>query len=237
MSDQPARSKPPRQYVHFLFHKVDRAWRALDPQTRRAGKEAFAEVVRRYQAQGMIVVPYSLTGIRGDVDFMLWRISYSLEDLQAMGADLLATPLGHYLETPYAYLSQAKRSTYVDKLDPEHTEQRSRIQPGQFKYNLVYPFVKSRDWYLLHKQARQGIMDEHIEVGTRFPSVKLNTTYSFGLDDQEFMLAFETDEPGDFVDLVMALRETDSSRYTIRDTPIFCCLRKSLEEMLDSLGG
>jgi chlorite dismutase len=129
------------------------------------------------------------------------------------------------------------RSIYVVKIDPEHDHQRLRIQPGRHRYNMVYPFVKSRDWYLLHQKARQGIMDEHIEVGTRFPSVKLNTAYSFGLDDQEFMLAFETDEPSDFVDLVMALRETDSSRYTVRDTPIFTCLRKTLPEVLDSLGG
>ena len=80
-------------------------------------------------------------------------------------------------------------------------------------------------------------LDEHIEVGHRFPSVKLNTTYSFGLDDQEWVVAFESDKPEDFLDLVMALRETEGSRYTLRDTPIFTCIRKSLKETLDTLGG
>lgn len=226
-----------RQYVHFGFYKVESAWRRLPAEQRAAGKAEFAAVIEKYAAGGMIVVPYTLTGVRGDCDMMLWRIGYDLDELATMGAELLATGLGNYLSTPYAYLSQSKRSVYVDKLDPEHSESRLRVQPGRYKYNMVYPFVKTREWYLLHKHTRQGIMDEHIEVGNRFPSVKLNTTYSFGLDDQEFTLAFETDEPGDFLDLVMALRETDGSRYTVRDTPIFTCLRRTVSEMLDSLGG
>lgn len=227
----------PRQFVHFMFFKVANEWRRLPAEEREAGKAAFAAVIEAYREKGMIVVPYSLVGVRGDVDMMLWRISYSLEDLHTMGTELLSTPLGHWLDVPYAYLSQAKRSTYVDKLDPNHDEARTRVQPGRYAYNFVYPFVKTREWYLLHKQTRQGVMDEHIQVGNKYPSVKLNTTYSFGLDDQEFMLAFESDEPGDFLDLVMELRETEGSRFTERDTPIFTCLRKSVAEMLDALGG
>jgi len=73
-------------------------------------------------------------------------------------------------------------------------------------------------------------------VGRRYPSVKLNTTYSYGLDDQEFVVAFETDEPADFLDLVMELRETRASAYTLRDTPIFSCIAMSLREALDTLG-
>ena len=226
-----------RQFVHFGFWQVDPAWRRLPATARAAGKAAFADVLARHSAQGVITVPYSLVGLRGDADLMLWRIAWDLEALQAMTSELLATPLGGWLRQPYAYLAQSRRSVYVDKLDPEHSESRARVQPGRYQYALVYPFVKTREWYLLHKSARQGMMDEHIEVGNRFPAVKLNTTYSFGLDDQEFMLAFETDEPGDFVDLVMALRETDASRYTLRDTPIFTCVRREVAAMLDALGG
>ena len=80
-------------------------------------------------------------------------------------------------------------------------------------------------------------MNEHIAIGHKYPSVKLNTTYSFGLDDQEFVLAFETDNPADFLDLVMELRESESSRYTLRDTPIFTCVRRTIDETLDLLGG
>jgi chlorite dismutase len=130
-----------------------------------------------------------------------------------------------------------KRSVYVDKISPEHGESRTQIVPAQSKFLFVYPFVKTRGWYLMTKPARQGIMDEHIQVGSRYMSVKLNTTYSFGLDDQEFVVAFETDKAEDFLDLVMELRETEGSRYTQRDTPTLTCIRKTLQETLDSLGG
>ena len=226
-----------RQFVNFAFYKIDPAWRRLPEDERTRGKQEFVRVVEEYTSR-VIVIPYTMVGIRGDCDIMLWRISYELELFQEMTSKLLATGLGKYLSTPYSYLAMTKRSIYVDHHVHENQEsKRLTIVPGKGKYIFVYPFVKTREWFLLTKAARQGMMDEHIEVGHRFPSVKLNTTYSFGLDDQEWVVAFETDKPEDFLDLVMALRETEGSRYTLRDTPIFTCLHKSLKEALDTLGG
>ena len=82
---------------------------------------------------------------------------------------------------------------------------------------------------------RQAIMDVHIDVGHEFPSVRINTAYSFGLDDQEFVVVFESDSPSDFLDLVMKLRETKSSEFTLRDTPIFTCIAMSPADALDAL--
>ena len=226
-----------RQFVNFSFHKVDPLWRRLPKEQRDIGKQEFIRVIEEYSGK-VIVVPYTTVGIRGDCDFLLWRISYELELFQDMMSKLLATGLGQYLTTPYSYLSMTKRSIYVDNHVHEGQEsKRLRITPGRSKYIFVYPFEKRREWYLLTKAARQGMMDEHIEIGHRYPSVKLNTTYSFGLDDQEFVVAFETDHPQDFLDLVMALREAEGSRYTKRDIPIFTCIMKSLKEMVDTLGG
>jgi chlorite dismutase len=226
-----------RQYVNFAFYKVDPAWRRLPAEERKRGKCEFAEVVKNYE-QDMLVVAYSLVGIRGDCDFMLWRIGYDPLKLQEMSAQLMATELGNYLATPYSYLSMTKRSVYVDK----HTHQgqegtRLRLVPGQFKFLFVYPFVKSKAWYRLTKHARQGMMDEHIEIGHKYPTVRLNTTYSFGLDDQEFVVAFESDKPEHFVDLVMELRHSEATSYTLRDTPTFTCIHRELAEVLDLLGG
>ena len=109
--------------------------------------------------------------------------------------------------------------------------------PANAKYLFVYPFVKTRAWYQLPLEERQRIMDDHINVGNKYPSVRLHTTYSFGLDDQEFVVAFETDAPHDFLDLVMELRETKGSLYTLCDTPIFTCVAKPFVEILKDLGG
>jgi len=235
--DKQASGDDRRQYVNFAFYKVDPVWRRLPAEERKRGKAEFVEVVKRYE-QDMLVVAYSLVGIRGDCDFMLWRIGYDPLKLQEMSAQLLATGLGNYLITPYSYLSMTKRSVYVDKHTHEGQEgTRLRLVPGQFKYLFVYPFVKSKAWYRLTKHARQGMMDEHIEIGHKYPTVRLNTTYSFGLDDQEFVVAFESDKPEHFVDLVMELRHSEATSYTLRDTPTFTCIHRELAEVLDLLGG
>src|SRR5436190_10672490 len=133
-------------------------------------------------------------------------------------------------ETPYSYLAMTKKSEYSD-------EERLELHSSERKYLFVYPFWKRRDWYRLPGPERMRIMQEHIEIGRRYPSININTTYSFGLDDQEFVVAFETDEPGDFLDLVQDLRGSESSSYTLRDTPIFTCIASSVRRALDALDG
>lgn len=226
-----------RQFVNFLYLKLDPAWRRLPAAERTAGKSEFLKVYRSYlDSPGkMMVLSYSTFGIRAETDILIWRISYEMETFEAMSSALYKTALGAYLSTPYSFFSMTKRSNYVDKINPEHGDARTQIVPGKHKYFFVYPFVKTREWYLLPLETRQKMMDEHIRVGNKFPSVKLNTTYSFGLDDQDFVVAFETDSPADFLDLVMALRETEGSRYTVRDTPIISCMHKPMEEILETI--
>ena len=224
-----------RQYVHFSFHHLDPAFRRLPRGDKGDALREYAEAMETGSDDKMLFT-YSLAGLRAEADFMIWRIAYDTDVLQHHTAGLNHTTLAGYLTSPYAYLSQTKHSLYVDKHEhPGQEGRRLSLNPGTRKYLFVYPFLKTRPWYLLSKEDRQKAMDVHIAVGHRFPSVKLNTTYSFGLDDQEFVVAFETNEPSDFLDLVMALRETESSLFTLRDTPIFTCVRQEIGEILASL--
>ncbi len=225
-----------RQFVSFYGLKIDPAWRGLSDAEKARGREGFIAACEAFRAEDGILVPYSLVGVRGDVDILLWRIHYELEPLQRHGAALMKSAMGPYLRTPYALLGMTKRSTYVDHIHPGHEDERLTVVPGTQKYCFVYPFVKTRDWYGLDAEARGKMMREHIHVGTTYPSVKLNTTYSFGLDDQEFVLAFETNRADDFLDLVQDLRDTGASRYTLRDTPTFTCVRGTYESVLDTIG-
>lgn len=227
-----------RQMVLFTFFKVMPEWRRLPVGERAEHKRLFAEIVRKWNQPGrLMALTYSTVGTRGDCDLLLWRICYSLEDLNQMTAELLASPLGAYLDTTHSFLAMTKRSQYL--IGHEHEGQhdsRGAIRPGGQKYIFIYPFWKTRAWYLLPIEERQRLMNEHIRVGHLYPRVKLNTTYSFGIDDQEFVVAFETNFPEDFLDLVQQLREAEISKYTLKDTPIFTCIRMSTEEMLDRLG-
>jgi chlorite dismutase len=226
-----------RQYVNFAFFKLDPAFRRLPQEEIDIAKEEFINLLEDYDAsEDMIVLAYTTVGVRADAELMLWRISYEMENFQKMSSAIYRSKLGKYLETTYSYFSQTKRSMYMDLFNPEHEEDRTHIIPGKAKYLFIYPFTKKREWYLLTKYTRQGIMDEHIYVGNQYPSVKLNTTYSFGIDDHEFVVAFETDYPDDFLDLVMDLRETEGSRFTEKDTPIFTCTAMSVRDAVESLG-
>jgi chlorite dismutase len=224
-----------RQFVNFAFYKLDPAIRRLPDGEKQHARQEFITMMTQ-RLPGLMCLSYSTVGLRPDVDFLLWRISLTPDEFQAQTQQINRSKLGAYLTTPHSLVSMTKRSMYIDKLDPFHTaESRTHVIPGKRKYLFVYPFVKTRDWYLLPLERRQAIMDHHIKIGNEFPSVKLNTTYSFGLDDQDFVVAFETEEPKDFLDLVMKLRETESSKYTQRDTPIFTCVQMPMERILDQL--
>jgi chlorite dismutase len=220
-----------RQFVNFAFFKLDPAFRRLPAAEKEKARAEFIKIFTE-PTKGMICLTYSTAGLKADCDFVLWRISLLADDFQAQTAAINKSTLGGYLSMPYSFLAMTKRSMYIDKVDPFHT---AEIIPGKRKYLFIYPFVKTRDWYLLPLEKRQEIMDVHIRAGNKYPSVKLNTTYSFGLDDQDFVVAFETEEPKDFLDLVMELRETESSKFTQRDTPIFTCIQMPMEKVLEQL--
>ena len=225
-----------RQIVGFSFYRLDPAWRRLPKAVKNKHAGELAGVVHRYSKK-LMVLTYSLVGLKADVDFLIWRVGKSIEELQEMSTAVRQTALAGYLTVPHQYLSMTKRSLYVDKLDPDHPDKRRFITPFKSKYLFVYPFVKTSEWYALPFEQRQAMMDEHIVLGNKFPSVRIHTTYAFGLDNPEFVLAFESDSPQDFLDLVMAMRESKARRYTLLDTPIFTCVAKPFNDILKDIGG
>jgi chlorite dismutase len=219
------------QYVAYTFYKVDPAWRRLPIEERAAGKDAFAEVVESWAQRMDSLRAYSVAGVRPDSDFFLWKITERYDDRGELGAELNATPLAGWLETPYSYLATMKASEYTKARKPR------KVVPTGAPYLVIYPFVKLRPWYSLPDEERQRAMDEHMRIGHEFSTITNQTTYSFGIDDQEFMTAFECEEPADFMHLMLTLRETEASKYTERDTPIFVGTATEIRAALDQLDG
>lgn len=230
-----SKPKQPRQFVRFTFFKLDPQWQLLPAETRQQGKQELLRIFEKY-ADSSLMRSFSLFGLRSDCDFMLWQATYAVEDVQSVSSQIRRSALGPYLRETHAFLSMTKRSVYVGKNARGAHDPRLVISPEDKKYLFVYPFVKTRAWYALPLADRRRMMNEHIRVGLTYPTVSLNTTYSFGLDDQEFVVAFETDNISDFLDLVQELRETEASSFTLRDTPMFTCVAQPLEEILEAIG-
>ncbi|OGH55801.1 MAG: hypothetical protein A3G34_00065 [Candidatus Lindowbacteria bacterium RIFCSPLOWO2_12_FULL_62_27] len=230
-----APEKAMRHFVSYAFYKVQTDFRKLDARARETAIRQFQEYLQTWSSRVKLYT-YSTVGTRPDTDFLLWRISAQMDDFNTMSGALNKLSIGPYLDSAYAYLAMTRKSMYVDKhRHPGQEGTRLTIEPGEAKYLFIYPFVKTHDWYQLPMADRQQMMNEHIEVGHKYPTVRINTTYSYGLDDQEFVVAFESDQPGDFLDLVMELRTGKARPYTERDTPIFTCIKKSFKELCDEL--
>jgi chlorite dismutase len=225
-----------RQFVSYTFYKVQPEWRRLPEEDRRRGRAEFAAVVDEYRPL-IFLRAYSTVGTRADCDFMLWKAAHEVEIFNRIEGELNQTGLGAYLLRPYSYLSALRRSIYLpDEAHGDRHGVRAGVKSGGRRFLFVYPFVKQRAWYSQSKEERQRMMNEHFKIGARYPEFEVNTAYSFGLDDQEFVVSFEGDDPHRFVDLVMELRESEASSYTERDTPIFTCIAQPLEEALELLG-
>jgi chlorite dismutase len=217
-------------FAKFTFFKIDPAWQRRDPEQRAQDKREFRAACEDFAVEHSLRA-YSTVGTRGDADLMLLAQSPRLDEIHTFHVVLVQSGLARWATVPYSYLALTKRSPYSE------AEPRSEICVSERKYLFVYPFWKRREWYRLAGEERQRIMSDHIEIGRRYPEITINTAYSFGLDDQEFVVSFEADDPGRFLELVQELRGSESSSYTLRDTPIFTCLAMSVARALDALDG
>ena len=222
-------SETKQYFFNFSFFKLDPKWRWMAD----LAKEESAKEVENVLKNSYIKYrTYSTLGLRDDADFLIWFVSESIEEIQEIISKLYLTVFGKYLIPSQVYLSCTRPSIYSDS-----GRVPSIINDGEpKKYAIVYPFIKTREWYLLPNEQRKSMMNQHIEVGKKYPQVILNTTYSFGIDDEDFMLAFETDDLNAFQSLIMDLRETKVSAHVQKDTPMIVCVKKDIIPLITSLG-
>ncbi len=216
-------------YFVFAFFKVDPKWRWMADLAKTESANEVANILRNLKIQYRA---YSNLGLRDDADFMLWFVSQSIDEIQLANEKMYQSVFGKYVVPSLTYLSCTRPSIYVQEQKPLGFV--SGEEPK--KYVIVYPFTKTREWYLLSKDQRQDIMDEHIRVSKKYPQIILNTTYSFGIHDQDFMLAFEVDDIRDFQDLIMELRETRVSKYVKNDVPMIVGIKRDIVSLITSLG-
>jgi chlorite dismutase len=224
------------ELYRYLTLAVTPEWRRLPDHERAAQKTEFIEAASQSAVR---VNSYSLVGTRADADLLLWCVGDDLDALRELEQRLASTALWSYSTRPYAYLAARRRSQYL--ADHEHAgseHARGTAGPvGDMPYVVVYPMTKKRSWYALSSQERTRIMGAHFAAGHKYPDIRIHTGYSFGIDDQEFVVSFEVPDVRRFLALVADLRETESSAYTERETPIFVGAAMPLERALDAIDG
>ena len=224
-----------KQFVNFMFLRVNPDWRKLNAATKGIFKAEFQNVFNEF-AESLLLYSYSLVGFDSKADLMFWRIGNSLDSIQDMTAKLYRTNLGSYLETTDNYLSVTKKMMFLPPDENGNREDRYHVKAGVKKYHFVYPCAKHRDWYEKSGEERDALVEENFMVGKKFENIKIHLTHAFGFSEQEFIISFETDEPKDFLALAEELRQTPASRFTLRGMPVYTCRQRSLGECLDALG-
>ena len=218
-----------RQFFNFSFFKVDPKWRWMADLAKEESAKELENIIKNSKIKFR---SYSTLGLRDDAEFLFWFAADTVEQIQEVISKIYLTVIGKYIIPTHVYLSSTRPSIYTQ------SSAGSAFLSGKEpkKYAIVYPFTKTREWYLLPLEKRKELMAEHIEVGKKYPGVSLNTSYSFGIHDEDFMLAFETESLHAFQDLIMDLRETKVSAYIKVDTPMIVCVKTDLLPLVRSLG-
>src|SRR5262245_54633238 len=219
-------------FVQYTGFKADAAWRRLPFAAREDGREAFAHAIEE-AAPEIKTYPYSTVGMKTNCDLLLWRKGVSPITMQDLTSRLLQTGIGQYLEVAHNLYGFTRPSSYTRR--PTTQEQAIDLEDRQ-TYLIVYPFSKTTEWYLMSKEARQGVINEHMRIGHEYGDGRQVLLYTTAIDDQEFIAAYETEALPRFSALVPDLRATEARRYTLKDTPILTGIKRSLREALSLMG-
>ncbi len=223
-----------RQLNHYgIFAFTEEYWE-LEREERR---EFLTQMIEEAKGLGERVYTYTLFPARPEVDFLLWSAVIAEQPEVASQFFLryakMTAGWREFIQPVNTLWGFTRPSIYA----PGKSEQElSPFDETRRPYLIVYPFVKTAEWYLMSKDARQGMMNEHIKVGRQYPQITQLLLYSFGLQDQEFVVVYETDDLPQFSDLVNALRATQARVYTLRDTPIYTALYQPMEEFIETWG-
>jgi chlorite dismutase len=218
----------PRTLNHFaLFAFTDAYW-SLDPAGRAAfQKDWLAALCRAARS----VELYQNTG--SSADLVAWcALPADGPSDAAVFFEKLARA-----NAPFRRLLRPVDSLWGFTRPSQYTKVRSsqEIDPlaeSRMQYLVMYPFTKTADWYLMSREARQGMMNEHIRIGKQYEDIRQLLLYSFGLQDQEFVVVYETDDLARFSELVNALRDTEGRRYTLQDSPVYTAIYHPAGETL-----
>lgn len=213
-------------YAQYECLKGTRAMRDLDLD------DAAQEIENLFKAWEEVAVRgvYSTVGFRADTDLMLWLVAPSPDAIQDALVAFGRTAAGRELERSWTFMGVVKPAEFTADHAPAFVK-----GEAPRRYLCAYPFVRTPEWYLLPPDERSSLLREHGEIGRTFPDVLANTTSAFGINDWEWILAFEADELDRIGDCLRKLREAEARRFTKEEVPFVTGIRKDVREALADL--
>jgi chlorite dismutase len=225
-------SIPATQFTCFWLYQRAESWYSQSPESWAKADAELLEVLSATDSGYSIRGVYSSVGLSAKVDLIVWGVAPTLDILQNLAIALDKTAIGRQLRLRDVYYGVAGMSKY----DPTHGPAFIKGDAPK-RYLSVYPFAKTPTWFLLPFQERRDLMIEHGKLGRDYPSVLTNTVNSFGIADQEWIVALEDDDPEILVNMVQKLREAKVREWTAVDTPIYLGERKDPSTVLHDLHG
>jgi chlorite dismutase len=221
----------PRWLNHFSFFSFTQSYYGLSAAERKQDLAAWLKGL--YQASPGVEL-YQVYPAQVDADILVWN-AMEVGEVDETGRFFSQFAA---VTNPYRHLIQPKNILWGYTQPSQYTKTRSNQEIDPFNsprapYLIIYPFVKTISWYLMSREARQGLMNEHIRIGKQYPEIKQLLLYSFGLQDQEFVVVYEMADLVQFSNLVYELRSSEARRYTERDTPLFTAIYHPAEETLN----
>lgn len=224
-----------RSLSHFASYRFSQSFWGLEREERGQALRAIREAMKGGVGH---TYAYQVFPARASLDFLLWS-ALPLEGGTATAEffgdySKRLSPFRHWIEPVQFLWGYTGKSTYSRARSAQEIDPFSESRPT---YLVVYPFIKTKEWYLMGRDARQGMMNEHIRLGKGYSEIKQLLLYSFGLQDHEFVVVYEMEELPLFSDLVHELRATEARRYTELDTPLITGVRRSWEDWIGLWGG
>ncbi len=220
---------------HFMFLKLNESFWALSNEKRAAFFPAFA---RDLQGAAACSNFYQISPMKAEADFLIWNAApLEGEKDESTFFERVARVVNlrrEWAQPVVDLWGYTKPSVYSRAPSAQEIDPFAAQRPA---YLVLYPFVKTIRWYLMGKDTRQGMMNEHIRIGHQYPEIKQLLLYSFGVQDQECVVVYETENLYKFSELVNDLRGSDVREYTERDTPVYTGIWRSPETLAGIFGG
>jgi chlorite dismutase len=220
----------PRTLNHFALFAFKEAYWTLSAEAR---TEFHRNWLAGLRAAARRVDVYQIFPAESGADLLVWSAlpaEGKCETAEFFEGFARATnPFRAYLRVSAALWGYTRPSQYTKT---RSTQEIDPFVETRKPYLVMYPFVKTTDWYLMSREARQGMMNEHIRIGKQYEDITQLLLYSLGVQDQEFVVIYETDDLPRFSELVNELRSTEARRYTLRDTPLHTAIYHPAEETL-----